>query len=45
MRELGVAEQRYLAVLAVISDGLSVSRGAETVGGVAADAAHLIGSL
>jgi hypothetical protein len=26
MRELSVAEQRYQAVLAVISDGLSISR-------------------
>jgi transposase len=32
MRELSVAEQRYLAVLAVISDGLSVSQVAEKVG-------------
>jgi DNA-binding NarL/FixJ family response regulator len=32
MRELSVAEQRYLAVLAVISDGLSVSQVAAKVG-------------
>src|SRR5919204_5523957 len=32
MRELSVAEQRYLAVLAVISDGLSVKQVAEKVG-------------
>src|SRR5581483_1338511 len=32
MRELSVAEQRYQAVLAVISDGLSISRVAEKVG-------------
>src|ERR1700744_3314566 len=32
MREFSVAEQRYQAVLAVISDGLSVSQVAETVG-------------
>jgi transposase len=32
MRELSVAEQRYQAVLAVISDGLSVSQVAEKVG-------------
>ena len=32
MRELSVAEQRYQAVLAVISDGLSVSQVAENVG-------------
>jgi transposase len=32
MRELSVAEQRYQAVMAVISDGLSVSRVAEKVG-------------
>src|ERR1700742_5239513 len=32
MRELSVAEQRYQAVLAVISDGLSVSQAAEKVG-------------
>jgi transposase len=32
MRELSVAEQRYRAVLAVISDGLSVSQIAEKVG-------------
>jgi transposase len=32
MRELSVAEQRYLAVLAVISDGLSISQVAEKVG-------------
>ncbi len=31
MRELSVAEQRYQAVLAVISDGLSVSQVAEKV--------------
>jgi transposase len=29
MRELSVAEQRYQAVLAVISDGLSVSQVAQ----------------
>ncbi|ETB30230.1 DNA-binding protein, partial [Mycobacterium avium subsp. paratuberculosis 10-5975] len=29
MRELSVAEQRYQAVMAVISDGLSVSQAAE----------------
>ena len=33
MRELSVAEQRYQAVLAVISDGLSVSQVAQKVGG------------
>jgi len=32
MRELSVAEQRYQAVLAVISDGWSVSQVAEKVG-------------
>lgn len=32
MRELTVAEQRYQAVMAVISDGLSVSQAAEKVG-------------
>jgi transposase len=32
MRELSVAEQRYQAVSAVISDGLSISQVAEKVG-------------
>jgi hypothetical protein len=32
MGELSVAEQRYLTVLAMISDGLSVSQAAEQVG-------------
>src|SRR5580693_508511 len=32
MRELNVAEQRYQTVLAVISDGLSISQVAEKVG-------------
>jgi transposase len=32
MRELSVAEQRYQAVLAVISDGLTVSQAAEKTG-------------
>jgi transposase InsO family protein len=32
MRELSVAEQRYQAVMAVIGDGLSVSRAAEKTG-------------
>ena len=32
MRELSVAEQRYQAVLAVISDGLSVTQAAEKAG-------------
>jgi transposase len=32
MRELTVAEQRYHAVMAVISDGLSISQVAEKVG-------------
>lgn len=32
MREMSVAEQRYQAVLAVISDGLSVSQLAQKVG-------------
>ncbi|WP_080871461.1 helix-turn-helix domain-containing protein [Mycobacterium avium] len=32
MKELTVAEQRYQAVLAVISDGLSISLVAEKVG-------------
>jgi transposase len=32
MRELSVAEQRYQAVLAVISDGLSISQTAQKVG-------------
>ena len=32
MRELSVAEQRYQAVLAVISDGLSVSQVAQKMG-------------
>ncbi|PBA02852.1 helix-turn-helix domain-containing protein, partial [Mycobacterium avium] len=32
MRELSVAEQRYQAVMAVISDGLSVSQAAEKFG-------------
>jgi transposase len=32
MRELSVAEQRYQAVLAVISDGLSTSQVASKVG-------------
>jgi hypothetical protein len=35
MRELSVAEQTYQAVLAVISDGLSVSQVAEKGGCVA----------
>jgi hypothetical protein len=45
MRELSVAEQRYQAVLAVISDGLSVSEVAQKGGGVALDAALLVGPL
>jgi transposase len=32
MRELSVAEQRYQAVMAVMSDGLSISQVAEKVG-------------
>ncbi len=32
LRELSVAEQRYQAVLAVISDGLSISQVASMVG-------------
>jgi transposase len=32
MRDLSVAEQRYQAVLAVISDGLSISQVASKVG-------------
>jgi transposase len=32
MKELSVAEQRYLAVLAVIADGLSIKQVAEKVG-------------
>ncbi|WP_131806494.1 helix-turn-helix domain-containing protein, partial [Mycobacteroides abscessus] len=32
MRELSVVEQRYQAVLAVISDGLSISQVASKVG-------------
>ena len=32
MRELSVAEQRYQAVLAVISDGLSIAQVAAKVG-------------
>jgi hypothetical protein len=32
MRELSVAEQRYLAVMAVIGDGLTVSQAAEKTG-------------
>jgi transposase len=32
MRELSVGEQRYQAVMAMISDGLSVSQVAEKVG-------------
>jgi transposase len=32
VRELSVAEQRYLAVLAVIEDGLSVTEAAAKVG-------------
>ncbi len=32
MRELSVAEQRYQAVLAVISDGLAISQVASKVG-------------
>jgi transposase len=32
MRELSVAEQRYQAVLAVISDGLCISQAAQKVG-------------
>src|ERR1700693_6598893 len=32
MRKLSVAEQRYQAVLAVSSDGLSISQGASKVG-------------
>ena len=39
-----MAEQRYQAVFAVISDGLSISQVAEK-GDVAADAAHLVGPL
>jgi hypothetical protein len=38
---MSVAEQRYQAVLAVISDGLSVSQ----VWGVAADAACLVDAV
>ena len=33
MRELSVAEQRYQAVMAVISDGLSISQVAGKLGG------------
>lgn len=43
MRELSVVEQRYQTVLAVISDGLSISQVASKVGGVAADAACVVG--
>ena len=32
MKELRVAEQRYLAVLSVIADGLTVTQAAEKVG-------------
>jgi transposase len=42
VRELSVAEQRYQAVLAVISDGLSISQVAEKVG---VSAARLVGPL
>ena len=42
MWELSVAEQRYQAVLAVISDGLSISQVAEKVG---VSAARLVGPL
>jgi transposase len=44
MKELSVTEQRYRAVLAVISDGLSISQVASKVG-VAPDAALLVGPL
>ncbi len=39
MREISVAEQRYQAVLAVISDGLSISQVASKVG-VARQSVH-----
>ena len=40
-----MAEQRYQAVLAVISDGLSVSQVGIEVWGVASDVALLVGPL
>lgn len=40
-----MAEQRYQAVLAVISDGLSISQVAEKLVGVAPDAALVVGPL
>ena len=40
-----MTEQRYQAVLAVISDGLSICQVASKVGGVAPDAAFLVGPL
>src|SRR5512133_1771079 len=45
MRELSVAEQRYRAVLAVISDGRTVTETAAAVGGVAADGSCLAGQV
>jgi hypothetical protein len=45
MRELSVAEQRYQAVLAVISDGVVGIAGRLEGRGVAPDAAHLVGPL
>ena len=44
-RELSVAEQRYQAVLAVISDGFVGIAGRLEGGGVAPDAALLVGPL
>ena len=45
MRELSVAEQRYQAVLAVISDGLSISQVGGEGWGVAPDAARVVGPV
>ena len=44
MRELSVAEQKYQAVLAVISDGLSIASSAQGRG-VASDGALVAGAL
>jgi hypothetical protein len=45
MREMSVAEQRYLAVLAVIADGHDVASAAQQWGGVPADVACLAGPV
>jgi hypothetical protein len=45
MREMSVAEQRYRAVLAVISDGRTVTEVAAGGGGVAANLALVAGPV